>query len=186
MTPEDRALLAEVDLLTRVFRHCDEPPMEDPFEGLPHGSPVAMVREREEAALAAAIDAAAAVGVLAPERAQQLRALWDRFDAEPALPAVDPAGRAELLAELERLLPDARRALEQEGAEWRPALLFDEIVEALELTGALTAAPRWGGVGAGPHAVHGRSLCPTPVPRQARALRVSHGGARWEVPLPTS
>lgn len=99
--------VAEIDLLVRVAMRGEDPsPADDPFEGLPGGSPMAAGEARADAELAGAIAAALAVGLIEPERAQELRALAEhvvsRRDApaplehEPESEAAPPGVRAVL------------------------------------------------------------------------------------------
>ncbi len=43
----------------------------------------------------------------------------------------------------------------------------------------------WGGVGAGPHPIHGTSRCEAAIPPQATELTITRGDAVWRVPLLT-
>jgi hypothetical protein len=80
---QDPAAVAEIDLLVRVAECSDPPPLDDdPFEGMPGGSIMAKAAARKEVELAGAIAAAVAVGLIAPERAQELRALSESYGAQ--------------------------------------------------------------------------------------------------------
>jgi len=81
--PHDTAAVAEIDLLVRVAERGPSPLLDDdPFEGMPGGSIIAKAAARNDAELAGAIAAAVAVGLIAPERAQELRALVESYDAQ--------------------------------------------------------------------------------------------------------